>query len=253
MKKWGKLAIPGVLVLLGLGLRGSNATSFLGLVCWTLAGLAAGYFLLAWLKKRCPRGGKVGMILLTAVIALGLVLVTATGVVVAGAMSGKPEQTCDYIVVLGAKVNGTEPSRSLRERIDAACAYLNAHPETVAVLSGGQGSDEGISEAACMYRELVERGISPERLRQEDRATSTWENLRFSLELIQEETGSCPERLGLVSSEFHLYRAGLFAKQCGVEAVGIPAKTGNALYFANYFLREIAGVWHSILLGGLYQ
>jgi len=87
----------------------------------------------------------------------------------------------------------------------------------------------------------------------EDRSTSTWENFRFTLDLIEEKTGTRPEKLGVISSEFHLFRAGLFAKDCGIEAVGIPASTRWLSLKINYFLREAAGVWHYLILGGQYH
>ena len=104
-----------------------------------------------------------------------------------------------------------------------------------------------------MFNGLTDRGIDPVRIRLEDKATSTWENLNFSLNLIEEETGVRPAQIGLVSSEFHLFRASLFAGECGVEAVGIPGKTGDFIHFLNYYLREIAGVWHYMILGGQYD
>lgn len=245
--------IPVALIFMGIGLRGSNATSFLGLICWCLAALVSVFYLLTLLQKKHPMAAKILRRCLIAFLTVGMVVVTVTGVVIANAARGNADTECDYLIVLGAKVNGTAPSRTLRERIDAACDYLTAHPEAVAVVSGGQGPDEGISEAQCMYNGLVQRGIAPERIWMENRSTSTWENLNFSLALIEEKTGSRPGKIGLVSSEFHLYRATLFAKKCGVEAVGIPGKTGDFIHFLNYYLREIAGVWHYFVLGGQYD
>ena len=82
MKKLWKWLIPAVLILMGLGLRGSNATSFLGLISWCLAGLVSGYYLLDLLKLRRPRLAKLLWRVLTASVALGLVVVTATGIVI---------------------------------------------------------------------------------------------------------------------------------------------------------------------------
>ena len=103
-----------------------------------------------------------------------------------------------------------------------------------------------------MYEHLVNLGIDPSRVWVEDQATSTWENLNFSLDLIEEKTGTRPETIGLVSSEYHLYRAGLFARDCGVTAVGIPAKTSWLTVRINYFMREVGGIWHYLVLGGQY-
>ncbi len=244
---WG---LPLVLVLLGIPLYNRLPTNFLGLICFCLAVLVCCYLGARLLRRKKPFWGKIVMRVLDACVALGLIVVIITGSFVAAAAAGEVWEPCDYIVVLGAKVNGTEPSKILASRIDAAYEYLLQNPAAVAVLSGGQGPDEGISEARCMFNELTKMGIAPARLLLEDKSTSTWENLHFSLNLIAEKSGTWPERIGLVTSEFHLFRAGNFARACGVDAVGIPGGTANKVHFVNYFLREIAGVWHYIILGG---
>src|SRR5699024_4311035 len=122
-----------------------------------------------------------------------------------------------------------------------------------AIVSGGQGLDEPITEAQAMYDELVKLGIDESRIWMEDKATSTWENLNFTLDLIEEKTGVRPEKLGVISSEYHLFRSSLFAKKCGVEFVGIPAPTSQPGQRINHFMREVAGVWHFLILGGQYD
>jgi len=152
--------------------------------------------------------------------------------------------------VLGAGINGSTPSLSLRNRLDAAYEYLTAHPETICIVSGGQGPGEDLSEALCMYKDLTAKGIAPERIWMEDKSTSTRENIAFSLALIEEKAGQCPTKAGILSSEYHLYRAGLVAKSQGLEMIGIPARTSWAALRINYFLREIVAVWYYTLLGG---
>ena len=226
---------------------------FIGLCCFCLAGLLICYFLIGILTRHHIVTGKVLRTILSCLLCFGILIFLGTEIIILNASKGSPETDCPYIVVLGAKVNGTSPSLSLSDRIRAAENYLKAHPDTIAVLSGGQGPDEGIPEAECMFNELTKRGIAPERLLLESRSTSTWENLNFSLDIIEEKTGVRPDSIGLLSSEYHLYRAGLFAKDCGVEAIGIPAATSWPSIRLNYFLREAAGVWHYILLGGQYH
>lgn len=163
---------------------------------------------------------------------------------------GTPDPTSNYAVVLGARVNGTEPSKSLRERIDAACGYLESHPDAIAVVTGGKGDDEQISEASCMFRELTARGISPDRILQEDRAVNTIENLRFSADLLEAHTGRRPTKIALITSEYHLCRADLFARSLGLEAELIPAATGRTALRCNYYLREIFALWYYSFIGG---
>ena len=90
----------------------------------------------------------------------------------------------NLLLVLGCRVYGARPSRLLRWRADRAAKYLKAHPQSVAVLSGGQGRDEAISEAEAMRRLLTQAGIAPSRLLLEDKSTSTQENIAFSGEIL---------------------------------------------------------------------
>lgn len=249
--QWLPWLIPAVLLVLGILLyNGGRNYSFFGLIFMALAAVAVVYLLLGLLRVNHLMAAKLLTTVFTTLLGLGLMVATVTGVVIGAAARGNPGEECEYVIVLGAKVDGTEPSVTLRERIRAAYQYLAAHPNAIAVVSGGQGKDEGIAEADCMYRGLVELGMDPARIWMEDKSTSTWENLHFSLALIEEKTGSRPEQIGLVSSTYHLFRGRLFAKKWGAEAVAIPAKTGNPLHFLNAFLREIAGVWHYLILGG---
>jgi uncharacterized SAM-binding protein YcdF (DUF218 family) len=189
----------------------------------------------------------------TCLLVLGLLVVGVTECLIIHASFGDKDETCEYMVVLGAKVRNDGPSVSLMDRIRAAADYMNEHPDVIAIVSGGKGEDEPITEAQCMYDELIKLGIDPKRIWMEDKATSTWENLHFAMNLIEEKTGQRPEKIGLLSSEYHLFRAKLFARACEVEAVGIPARTSRLSQMVNHFMREVAGVWHYILLGGQYH
>lgn len=100
-----------------------------------------------------------------------------------------------------------------------------------------------------MHDELVKLGISEDRIWMEDKSTSTDENLRFSLQLIEEKTGERPKKLAFLSSEYHLLRASLMAKKLGVEFEGVPAKTSNVTQLINHAMREVAGVWHFYIFG----
>ena len=227
--------------------------SFTALVCLCLAAVILFYTAMPFLGQHFPGLAKMLTLGVTAVLVLGLCVCAVTEALIIKASFGDPGAQVDYVVVLGAKVRDDGPSVSLWDRIYAARDYLEAHPHTVAVLSGGKGKDEPMSEAQCMFTELLALGIEPGRLWQEDKAESTWENIRFSLDLIQKETGARPTKIGVLSSEYHLFRASLFAKKNQVEFVGIPARTSRLSQRINHFMREVAGVWHYIILGGNYS
>ena len=238
-----------ILLLLGFWVRSMPGFSFSALILWGMCAVAVCYQLLHILGEKREKIARILRRTLTVCLCVGILAAAITGCFVIRSAYGDPTQDCDYVIVLGAGVNGSVPSLSLRERIDAAYDYLVAHPDAVCVVSGGQGNNEDISEAACMFRELTAMGIEAKRVWMEDKATSTRENLRFSLALIEQRTGNRPDTIGLISSEYHLFRAGLMAQDEGVTAVGIPATTSWISLRINYFLREIAGVWAYWILG----
>lgn len=227
--------------------------SFSGLMSLGICGIILCYNFFNLLSPRFPKTVKWIRRIFTGILCLGILVVAVTCGIVVNTATQKPTQKVQYVVVLGCKVNPTAPSLSLQERIDAAYEYLVANPDTIAVVSGGQGADEPMSEAQCMFNELTAMGIEESRIWMEDKATSTWENLNFSLNLIEERTGVRPKTIGLLSSEYHLYRAMLQADAYGVETVGIPATTKWVALRINNYLREVAGVWHYFILGGQYS
>ena len=174
------------------------------------------------------------------VVSLLLLTAAAETTFMGKALDTRPEPGTPAIV-LGCSVKGTEPSLSLLERIDAAYKYLTApgNEDAVAVLSGGRGQDEGISEAECMFRGLTARGIDPERLLLEDQSRSTAENLAFSRKILDEK--GLGTRVALVTSEYHMYRAFLIAKGAGLEPGAVPAGTAFWL-FPTFYLRELFGI-----------
>ena len=147
------------------------------------------------------------------------------------------DDTIEYIIVLGARVKGETPSLSLKYRIDAAAEFLLDHPECVAILSGGQGEGEDISEAEAIKRGLEEYDISSTRLILEDASTNTKENIAFSKKLIPDHLKSG----AVVTNDYHLYRTIKIAKKQDLNLIGIPAKT-PAISRLKSHIREYAAI-----------
>ena len=217
--------------------------SFMALALLLLTLLLTAYALADWLFAKRPTAAKRLRSTITALLCLGLAALAAVECPIVLAARGSAAEV-DYIIVLGAGVNGKEPSVSLRDRLEAALAYLNAYPESRAILSGGRGAGEAVSEAACMYAWLTERGIHKARLLQEDQARNTEENIRFSREMLPEGV-----RVGILTSDYHLYRAKMHAQKLGIQAVGIPARSSLPVLALNYYFREAFAVAQLWLLG----
>lgn len=222
---------------------------FTALVCLCIIGIILFYGFMPVIGRVAPQFARVCTIIFTAALACGLILFGTTEYFILRASRGTENPQSAYLVVLGAKVREDGPSVSLMDRIQAAAQFLTEHPDTIAIVSGGQGEDEPIAEAQCMHDELVKLGISEDRIWMEDKSTSTDENLRFSLQLIEEKTGERPKKLAFLSSEYHLLRASLMAKKLGIEFEGVPAKTSNVTQLINHAMREVAGVWHFYIFG----
>lgn len=128
--------------------------------------------------------------------------------------------TYRWVIILGAKVNGTLPSRALQNRIDIAVEYAKRYPHVNLIATGGQGPDEGMAEALVIERELIARGIEPGRIELETTSTSTIENFQHSRLFWQGETG-----VTIVTNDFHVPRSRLIAKlyfQLGSDALYAP-------------------------------
>ena len=174
-----------------------------------------------------------------AFIGIGLAFFITVESMIISAMTQKAPDDLDYIIVLGAHVKGDVASKTLAKRIDAAAAYLAANPDTIAIVSGGKGDGENISEAQCMKDGLTERGIDAARIIMEDCSTSTEENISFSTRII--DSRSKGATIGVVTSNFHIFRAVKVCAKQGYEVCGIPAKSDNIL-FVNYIFREFFAV-----------
>lgn len=223
MKNLPKSILIAGLVGLVLLLAGDLYNSFGFLVC-TAGGLL---LLAAWLltlkhlsKSKSEKKRKivkiVKIISFTAMSAVLLSFLIIEGLILAH-KGGTEAPDADILIVLGAGLHGDQPSLTLSSRLKVALDYLNEHPTAVAVLTGGQGTGETVTEASAMAKWLTDRGVSPRRLYLEEQATDTRENLRFSKALM--ETQGLSGKVAVLSNSFHLYRAKLLAGQAGLGAV----------------------------------
>lgn len=130
---------------------------------------------------------------------------------------------CDYLLILGGNVIGADtPSPQLLERMKAAARYLNEHKDTIAVPCGGCFRDgQTKSEAAIIGDYLIEQGVSADRIILEDKSTTTYENFEFGLPIIKNHAGKDINeiRIAFLSSDYHMHRAGIIAKQSGIKDV----------------------------------
>ena len=244
MKKY-PLAVLAAVCLIAASVFGFALTGYSTMALCFL-GLAAvlGFYQLVLRKKLRKTGIAAAVILLC-----GLTAFAVFEAPVISASRGDAEPEASYLIVLGAGVNGSTPSLSMVNRLTAVRAYLGKYPDSLAILSGGMGRGEDITEAQAMYTWLTEHGVDGARLIQEDRATSTRENIAISLDIIASRGGSVTGDVAICSSEYHLCRAKYLAAQQGCDALTVPAQTSLFVLRLNYFIREAFAMAYYRLLG----
>ncbi|MGX7244871.1 YdcF family protein [Enterococcus quebecensis] len=180
------------------------------------------------------------------IISLGIVYIGLILFLILSGTKDQPTTAPDTVLILGAQVKGTSkdnayPSTVLKERLDTAVPYLKEHPNAIAIVCGGQGSDEPDSEANVMAEYLRVNGISQKQLLIEDTSTRTKENIQNALK--KQKLGSTV----IVTSDFHMYRSKLLAKRLGITSIsGLPAISKSSATFKTY-IREIAALGYGLL------
>jgi len=234
------LACFGYYFVLGLSSRFGLSLS----VLWIAGGAVFALAALSCMTDRIPKWLRWGW---RGMLCVGIAAILALECLVVSGMNSAAPQGLDYVIVLGARVDPDGPSPALRRRLNATLAYLADNPDTLVIASGGQGSDEPMSEAECIKRELVAAGIDEGRILLEDRSTTTAENLEFSLALMESSDAS----VGILTNNYHVYRAVKIAEKMGFRnAHGIAAEyTGYTL--PHYMLREAACLIVDYLRGNI--
>ena len=163
----------------------------------------------------------------------------------------------DYVMILGARVKGENPTKSLMERIKAATEYLKKNPEVKVIATGGQGKNENVAEGLAIKRELLKNGISEDRIILENKSKNTVENFRFSLEKIKNiENGknvlnnnekNRKIKVLIVTNDYHIFRSKNIARKVGFdnenyEIYGLPAKTPLISIPKSYFREFLSNV-----------
>ena len=226
-----------------------NIGNFTGMLLF-----GAAFSAVMWREKLRPhikrlwgkRAGKAAALALAAALVFGCVFACVTGAkIVRAAKNTPPEDAPLTVIVLGCRVYDSGPSLMLTARVNTAYDYLTAHPDAVCILSGGQGDDEPMTEAQCMYDMLTNRGVDPARLIKEEESTSTKENILFSAAIIEEE--NLPRSVAVVTNEYHQYRASLIAGSLGLTECYAVSAPSQRILLPTYFMRELFGVAYSSL------
>lgn len=242
---------------------------------WIWIGLGCVFLALAWFvwfyrhhKKQIPLWLPVS---LTTFGAACFAVFVVTEILIFSGMVGTNPVRLDYLIVLGARVKENDLSKSLKSRLDKAIRYVEEYPDTLLVLSGGQGSDEPVSEAMAMAAYLRYNGVKPEQMLLEINSTNTAENLIYSKALIdqreQERKQSLnvpqemiksavlvvdkPLEIGVLSNNFHLYRATRIGHKQGFENLHGIAAGSDRIMFIHFCVRESLAILKDKFMGNM--
>ena len=188
-------------------------------------------------------------------------------------------RTYDYIIIHGAGLDGPRPTPLLAGRINKALELWNKqHQHGKFVVSGGQGADEVVSEAQAMRDYLLEKDVPLDAILMEDKSTTTWENLKYSIGIINNDwttsanitsadvslsSGSSTASIistdfttAVVTSDFHVFRCAEYAHNLGLKADGIGSHT-KGWYWPTAFIREFiaitkAHLWPYLVFASIY-
>lgn len=196
----------GVLFFLSLGI---------GLFCLTLS------IKLSALNLTCSFFFKIISIIGTSILAIWLISFIVIEILIIKGEKSDSNIEFDTLIVLGAGIFGDKPSLSFSTRLDEAISYLNEHPKTQIIVTGGYGEGEEYSESYVAKKYLIENGIDESRIMAEEKSTNTFENVRYAVELLPEDYDGIT---AAVSNDFHLFRARLLLKVHGITGYAIGAK-----------------------------
>ena len=159
------------------------------------------------------------------------------------AARGIPAFDKDYIIIHGCQIkkDGTL-TNLLKGRADRAIEFAKMQKDKtgkdmIFIPSGGKGNDEVISEADAIKNYLLENGIQEDRILAEDKSVNTFENLKNAKELIRKDAKTDDPKIAFSTTNYHVFRTGVFASQQGIRAEGIGAKT-KRYFWINAFIRE---------------
>jgi len=135
----------------------------------------------------------------------------------------------DVLVVLGCRVQSGQLSHAAQRRVERAAQAYRDEGATLVIASGGKAW-QGRKECEAFARGLVERGVAPACIVEERESQTTRGNARGVAQLLR---GKPPQRVGLVTCDWHMPRALRLFRRVGLAPIPVPAPSpAPALHIA---------------------
>lgn len=189
-----------------------------------------------------PRVARIIRRMIHVILMLGAISFVIIEIIILSGGDTNVTYTEDYVLILGAGLDGDAPSLTMQSRIDAAVEYLNKNQNAYAIACGGMGTGETITEAEAIRRGLLRSGIHEDRIILEGESTNTNQNIMNAARMMREHEGVALPRVAVITNEFHLWRGKFIARRNGMEPTGFAAETPLWWLKGQYYVREYFSV-----------
>jgi SanA protein len=144
----------------------------------------------------------------------------------------------DVGIIFGAGINGDQPSKYLKDRLDAGISLYKANRINKILLSGDNGSDEH-DELTVMKNYCFNHGVDTTKIFIDYAGFDTYSTMYRAKHIFNIKKAT------LISQEYHLNRAIYIGQKLGIKSVGYSANNGEYLGYKYVTFREYGSIFKS--------
>ena len=144
----------------------------------------------------------------------------------------------DVGIIFGAGINGSQPSKYLKDRLDAGILLWKAKRINKILLSGDNGREE-YDELTVMKNYCFNHGVDTTKIFIDYAGFDTYSTMYRAKHIFKIKKAT------LISQEYHLNRAIYIGNQLGIKSVGYSANKGEYLGYNYVRFREYGSIFKS--------
>jgi len=144
----------------------------------------------------------------------------------------------DVGIIFGAGINGNQPSKYLKDRLDAGILLYKAKRINKILLSGDNGRQE-YDELTVMKNYCFSHGVDTTKIFIDYAGFDTYSTMYRAKHIFKIKKAT------LISQEYHLNRAIYIGQKLGIKSVGYSANKGEYLGYKYVTFREYLSIFKS--------
>jgi SanA protein len=144
----------------------------------------------------------------------------------------------DVGIIFGAGINGNQPSKYLKDRLDAGILLYKAKRINKILLSGDNGRQE-YDELTVMKNYCFTHGVDTTKIFIDYAGFDTYSTMYRAKHIFK------IKKAALISQEYHLNRAIYIGQKLGIKSVGYSANKGEYLGYKYVTFREYLSIFKS--------